>query len=256
MTARLICQLLVILTISSDSMSYDSIKRKQKLRSNTLDLPAIKQKVLLYIAENGETNIYQIGEQCQIGYSTAHSSIKALEKQGLVQLRSERKNEKGVIAKSYVLTINGLYQSIYAKHYWHEKILIAEKRKDLVGKSFLEWMKLIQSLNNSEIEHEANTQIGYYANENLKPSLLELQASNIFLMDDFSDTLFDLIILTAMITNNNVLCDVLKIIESYPSIKSKLKRQNQIYMEGLKRDMKRLEIIKASFEKSNLTASS
>jgi hypothetical protein len=253
----LLCQLLVIVTISSDSMTYDSIKRKQKLHSYApLDLAAMKEKVLLLIAENGETNIYQVGEQCQIGYSTAHSSIKALEKQGLIKLRSAHKNAKGVIAKSYGVTTKGIYQSIYAKSIWLEKVTLAEKNKSLVGNSFLEWMKFIQLLNNSEIEHEVNTQIGYYANDNSNPSLLELQAGNTFLMNEFSDALFDLIILTAMITNNVVLSDILKIIEKYTTIKNKLKRQIKIYEHGLKSDIKRLETITACFEKSNITTTS
>ena len=80
-TVRLIYQLLLIVTISSDSMLYDSMKRKQKLTINTkTELSEMKEKVLFCFAENGEMNIYKVGKRCGIGYSTAHSSIKALEK--------------------------------------------------------------------------------------------------------------------------------------------------------------------------------
>ena len=83
----------MIVSIISDSMLYDSINRKQKPSFNTqIELPAMKEKVLLRFAECGELNIYQISKDCKIGYSTAHSSIKVLEKDGFVRLRSASKS--------------------------------------------------------------------------------------------------------------------------------------------------------------------
>jgi predicted transcriptional regulator len=250
-TVRLICQLLLIVTISSDSMLYDSIKKQHKPYNHTQnELPAMKEKVLLCFAENGEMNIYQISQLCEIGYSTAHSSIKALERKRLVRLKSASKNEKGVIAKSYDLTAKGIYQAIVAKSSWNEKTAIAEKRKKLLGQNFLDWLKFIQDLNDKGIEKQVNTQIGYCIGDYSTPSLLELRYSSPYRYDDsVDDSLFDLTILTKIITQNNVLGNILNVIEKYPSIKKKLQKLIEEQIQWDKDDLKKLEMIKAEFEK-------
>ena len=249
-TVRLICQLLLIVTISSDSMLYDSMKRKQKLTINTkTELSEMKEKVLFCFAENGEMNIYKVGKRCGIGYSTAHSSIKALEKEGLVRLTSARKNEKGVIAKSYDLTVKGVYQAIVAKSSWNEKVAIAEKRKQLLRQNFLDWMKFIQDLNNADIEKEVNTQIGYSIRSCSAPTLLELRYRQPYIDDSIDDILFDLTILSRMTIQENVLSNVLNVIEKHPSIKNKLQKQIEEQIRSYEDDLKKLAIIKAKFEK-------
>ena len=231
-------------------MLYDSINRKQKPSFNTqIELSAMKEKVLLRFAECGELNIYQISKDCKIGYSTAHSSIKVLEKDGFVRLRSARKNEKGVIAKSYDLTAKGVYQAIFAKSSWSEKIKIAEKRKNLLGQNFLDWMKFIQELNNGDVEKQVITQIGYCVSDNSTPSLLELRYSSPYrYFDSVDDSLFDLTILTKMITEKDIRENILNVIEKYPSIKNKLQKLIEEQIQWDKDDLKKLEMIKAEFE--------
>ena len=152
--------MLLIVTISSDSMMYDSIKRKQKLSSNTqTELPVMKKKVLLCFAENDEMNIYKVAKLCGIGYSTAHSSIKSLEKEGFVQLKSEKINEKGVTAKEYGLTTKGVHRCLCAKLSWHEKVVIVEKQQSLLKPNVLEGMKFIEALNDSHIEELVSSNI-------------------------------------------------------------------------------------------------
>lgn len=249
-TVRLICQLLLILTISSDSMMYDSIKRKQKWSSNTpIELPVMKERVLLSFAENGEMNIYQISKLCEMGYSTAHSSIKALEKDDLVQLVSTKENEKGVIAKSYDLTVKGVYQAITAKSPWREKIAVAEKRKELLGQNFLDWMKFIRALDDAEIEENVNTQIGYSITGYSAPTFLQLRYSSPHIYDDsIDDVLFDVTILTRMTTQKDVLGKVLNAVENYPAIKNKLQKLVEEQIRWEKDDLNKLETIKAELE--------
>lgn len=99
----------MLVTIDSDSMRRDSIKNMMERYTNTLaELPDRKKKVLLFFAEKGEANSYKVSEDCKMQYSTTHSSVKALEKEGFVRLKSEKINEKGVTAKVYTLTLKGL----------------------------------------------------------------------------------------------------------------------------------------------------
>jgi predicted transcriptional regulator len=232
-------------------MAYDSIKRKQKPSGNTqIELPAMKEKALLRFAECGELNIYQISKDCKMGYSTAHSSIKALEKDGLLRLKSASKNEKGVIAKSYDLTAKGVYQAIVAKSSWSEKIKIAERRKKLLGQNFLDWMKFIQDLNSADIEKQVIAQIGYCVSDSLTPSLLELRYSSPHrYFDSVDDSLFDLTILTEMITQKDIRENILNVSEKYPSIKNKLQKLIEEQIQWDKDDLEKLEMIKAEFER-------
>jgi len=229
---------------------YDSIKRKQKWSSNTpIELPVMKERVLLSFAENGEMNIYQISKLCEMGYSTAHSSIKALEKDDLVQLVSTKENEKGVIAKSYDLTVKGVYQAITAKSPWREKIAVAEKRKELLGQNFLDWMKFIRALDDAEIEENVNTQIGYSITGYSAPTFLQLRYSSPHIYDDsIDDVLFDVTILTRMTTQKDVLGKVLNAVENYPAIKNKLQKLVEEQIRWEKDDLNKLETIKAELE--------
>ena len=231
-------------------MLDDSIKRKQKPSNNTqIALPVKKERVLLCFAENGEMNTYQISKLCEIGYSTAHSSIKALEKDDLVQLASIKTNEKGVIAKSYDLTVKGVYQAITTKSPWREKIAIAEKRKELLGQNFLDWMKFIQALNDAEIEENVNTQLGYSITGYSAPTFLQLRYNSPHIYDySIDDILFDVTILTRMTTQKDVLDKVLTSVENYPAIKNKLQKLIEEQIQWEKEDLNKLETIKAELE--------
>lgn len=236
----LLCQLLLIVTISSDSMWYDSIKSKPKIHSNTQpELAEMKEKVLLYIAENGETNIYRIGEHCKIGYSTAHGSIKALEQQGLVQLMSARKNEKGVIAKSYGLTAKGLYYAIYKQSPWHEKIRVAEKSKDLLKPNVLEWLNFIETINDAHIEEAINNQI----------SATLSYSDPLYFIDVIDDFFFATIIIPEMIIYHESYCKIMKIIQCYPRIKSILLKDLEEQIAWAKEDLRKQSIMQEEFEK-------
>jgi predicted transcriptional regulator len=232
-------------------MMGDIIKRKQKPLSNTpIERPPMKAKVLLCFAKNGELNIYQISKLCDMGYSTAHSSIKTLEKDDLVQLVSTKENEKGVIAKSYDLTVKGVYQAITAKSPWREKIAIAEKRKELLGQNFLDWMKFIRALNDADIEKDVNSNIGYSITGYSAPTFLQLRyGSPRIYNDSIDDVLFDVTILTRMTTQKDVLDKVLNAVEKYPAIKNKLQKLVEEQIRWEKDELNKLETIKAVFEK-------
>ncbi len=198
-----------------------------------------KKTALLFFAEKGEANIYKLSEECKMRYSTGHSSVKALEKEGFVRLKSEKKNEKGVTAKVYGLTTKGLYRCIYAMSTWHKKILIAEKWQSLLKPNVLEWMKFIETLNDSNIEKTINEQIG---------SFLSYCNDAGFFIDVVDESFFDAF-LAAMIDFDETYNKVMHEIGSYPRIKERLLRNLEEDITWREEDVKKYRMMKARLEK-------
>jgi len=71
-------------------------------------LPLRQIQVLKFIAENGPASAYQIMLRIKMPYATSQKSVKDLERQQFILLHEERKNEKGMNAKIYRLTLKGL----------------------------------------------------------------------------------------------------------------------------------------------------
>lgn len=92
---------------------------KENERNKIPGLSTRRSQVLFFIAENGPANIYQIKRKLNLpSYSTAHGSIKALEKEGLIQMQQEKQTEKGVHAKVYELNFFGLVYSLLYEDSW------------------------------------------------------------------------------------------------------------------------------------------
>jgi len=222
-------------------MRRDSIKNMMERYSKALpELPDRKKKVLLFFAEKGEANIYKVSEDCDMRYSTAHSSVKALEKEGFVRLKSEEINEKGVTAKVYGLTTKGLHRSIYAMSTWHEKIVIAEKWQSLLNPNVLEWMKFIEVLKDPNVEKMVSDQIG---------SFLSCCNDAGFFIDVVDESFFDAVLAT-MIDFDETNSKVMRKIGSYPRIKERLLKLLEEDIAWRQEDVKRYSMIKAGFEKA------
>jgi hypothetical protein len=66
-------------------------------------------QVIMLLAMTGPLNIYQIKQKLSLpSYSTAHKTVKDLEKEGLLRMQGVKKTAKGVYAKIYELTFLGL----------------------------------------------------------------------------------------------------------------------------------------------------
>lgn len=230
----------MIVTISSDSMRHDNIKKKLKKESNAVpELANRKKTVLLFIAKTGNVNIYQISEDCNLRYSTAHSSVKSLEKEGLVRLESAIKNEKGVPATLYGLTTKGLHRSIFDLPTWHEKTLIAEKWQTLLNPNVIEWMKFIEALNDPKTEEMVNSQIG---------SFLNCSDDLDFFVDVIDDPFFDALLAT-MIDFDGSYTAVMQTLVNFPRIKQRLPRLLEEDIKWQEEDLERRRRIKAEIEK-------
>lgn len=109
----------MILSCKSDIMIKDNIKNKQaKIRIPQLS--SREAEVLIYLAEAGPSNIYQIQQRLGLSsYSTAHTAVKALEKGGLIRIQALEKSMKGVTAKVYGLTFSGLIYALTHGDAWN-----------------------------------------------------------------------------------------------------------------------------------------
>ena len=221
-------------------MKHDNITKKVKKESNAVpELANRKKTVLLFLARTGNVNIYQISEDCGLRYSTAHSSVKSLEKEGLVRLYSAVKNEKGVTATLYGLTTKGLHRSIFDLPTWHEKTLIAEKWESLLNPNVLEWMRFIEALGDSKAEEMVNSQIG---------SFLNYSNDLGFFVDVIDDLFFDAILAT-MIDFVDSYTTVMQTLTSFPRIKERLPRLLEEDIKWQEEDLERRKKIKAEIEK-------
>lgn len=230
----------MIVTIDSGSMRPDSIKKMMKIQSDTVpELANRKKTVLLFFAKNGKANIYRIEKECKIRYSTAHSSIKSLEKEGLVQLKSKEINKKGVPATIYGLTTKGLHRAIFELPIWQEKIAVAEKWQRLLNPNVVEWMKFIEALNDPRTEEMVNSQIGGFLNcsDDLG-----------FFVDAIDDLYFDALLAT-MIDFDDSYKIVMEKIASFPRILKRLPKLIKEDMAWREEDLKRYRRIKEELEK-------
>ena len=224
----------------TDSMWRERTNKVRKRDSNAMPkLPEKKKTVLLFFAEKDEANAYEVSEKCSLQYSTAHSSVKALEKDGLLRLKLEKINEKGVPTKVYGLTTKGAYWSIYSVSTWHEKILFAEKWQRLLKPNVVEWLKFIETLSDTRIEETLNTQIG------LSVSYSDLD----FFIDVIDDFFFAMVILPEMIIFHETYSKVMQRIQSYPRIKEILLKNLEEQIAWSKEDIEKQIRIKAEFEK-------
>jgi predicted transcriptional regulator len=224
---------------------YGNGQASENHRKNRTDLPEKMQQALLFVADYGESNIYRVKGSCNMGYSTAHNSMKTLENEGFIRLTAVRKNEKGVMAKYYGLTLKGLYHSIYAKSPWHEKVVLAEKRKELAHENFLTWMKFIEALNNPEIEKDINKQ---FSNAATTSFLFEHPFGARQYYSELDDSIFDLTVMTTLIVNPHFLDRFLAVISNFLSIKTKIHKLITEQMVAYQDDLKKLETIQNGLE--------
>ena len=224
---------------------FGSFQAPENQQKNRAELPEKMKQALLFIADNSESNIYRVKERCMMGYSTAHNSIKALENEGFIRLTGARKNEKGVMAKYYGLTLKGLYQSIYVKSPWHEKVALAEKRKELVHENFLTWMRFIEALNNPEVEKDINNQFSNLATTSF---LFESPFSSRQYYSELDDSIFDLTVMTTLIVNPLFLDRFLAVISNFPSIRTKIHKLITEQTVAYQDDLKKLETIQKGLE--------
>ena len=217
--------------------SFKEMKRRNI--NNVPELPDKKKTVLLFFANKGEANAYEVSEACGLEYSTAHSSVKALEKEGALQLKSEKINEKGVTAKEYGLTTKGVHRCLCAKLTWHEKVVIVEKRQSLLKPNVLEWMKFIEALNDSNIEEMVSSNIG---------SFLKVCKDMGYFIDVIDESSFDAVLAT-MIDFDETYAKVMRIIGSFPRLKERLLKVLGEDIVWREEDLNRYRRIKAEFEK-------
>ncbi len=222
--------------------SFQVLDNQKKSRT---ELPEKMKQALLFIADHAESNIYQVKEKCMMGYSTAHNSIKALENEGFIRLIAERKNEKGVMAKYYGLALKGFYQSIYVKSPWHEKVVLAEKRKELVHENFLTWMKFIEALNDSEVERDINNRFSDAAATSF---LFDSPLGFRHYCSELDDSIFDLTVMTTLIVTPLFLDKFLAVINNFPSINTKIQKLITEQIVAYQDDLKKLERIQKGLE--------
>jgi hypothetical protein len=77
-------------------------------KNDSINLTTRQAQVLKFLAEGGPANAYQIEKGTSMAYSTVQQIIKTALRLQFVILFSEAKNEKGVNAKAYRLTLKGL----------------------------------------------------------------------------------------------------------------------------------------------------
>jgi hypothetical protein len=233
-------------TASGGSLKRVSIKKIVKEQSNVAPQLADRmKKVLLFLAKNGEASPYKLQEKCKIGenenmrYSTAHRSIKALELEGLVRLKSETRNAKGAPTTTYALTTKGLHQAIYDLPSWQEKIVVAEKWQSLLNPNVIEWMKFIEALNDQKTEELVNTEIG---------SFLCCSDDLGFFVDVIDDPFFDALLSTMVIFDESYY-RILDKLEFFPRIKDRLLKLLEQDIMQYEDDLRRYQKIKSELQK-------
>ena len=185
---------------------------KQRNIYSIPELPEKKKKVLLFFADKGEANAYEVSGACKLQYSTTHSSVKALEKEGALRFRSEEINEKGVVAKTYEITTEGVHRCLCADLLWHEKVEIVEKQQNLLMPNVSEWMKFIESLNDPNTEEMVSSNIGGF---------LKVCKDQGYFIDCLDDSFFDAVLVT-MISFDETYTKAMSVIGSFPRLKEKL----------------------------------
>jgi DNA-binding PadR family transcriptional regulator len=203
------------------------------------ELPDKKKMVLLFFADRGEANAYEVSEACRLEYSTAYSSVKALEKEASLTLKSEKLNEKRVIAKTYEITTKGVHRCLCAKLPWHEKVVIVEKRQSLLKPNVLEWMKFIEVLDDSNIEEMVSSNISGF---------LKVSEDMGYFLDVIDESSFDAVLVT-MIDFDGTYAKVMRIIDSFPRLKARLLRLLRDDIAWREKDLDRYRQIKAELEK-------
>ena len=212
---------------------------KRKNVNTVQELPDRKKTVLLFFAGKDEANSYEVSQGCEFMYSTAHSSVKALEKEGAIQLRSQKINEKGVIAKGYALTTKGVHRCLCAKLTWHEKVVIVDKWQRLLKPNVSEWMKFIEALNDPSIEEMVSSNIGGF---------LKVSTDMGFFIDVIDESSFDAILVT-MIDSNETYTKVMSVIGRFPRLKERLLKLFEEEIAWREEDLNKHRRIKAEFEK-------
>ena len=209
-----------------------------KRRNIVPELPDKKKTVLLFFADKGKANAYEISEGCGLEYSTAHSSVKALEKEGALHLKSEKINEKGVTAKEYALTTKGVHRCLCAKLTWHEKVAIVEKWQSILNPNVLEWMKFIEAVNDSNVEEMVSSNISLY-----------LSGCNDigYFIDVIDESSFDAVLATMI--DLNMYSKIMQIIGNFPRIKDRLLKLLEEDISWREEDLKRYRMIKAELAK-------
>jgi hypothetical protein len=160
---------------------------KQRNIYSIPELPDKQKKVLLFFANIGEANTYEVSAACELQYSTAHSSVKALEKEGTLQFKSEEINKKGVVAKNYAITTAGVHRCLCASLPWHDKVEIVEKQQNLLNPNVLEWMKFLEALDDQNTEEMVSSNIGGF---------LQVSKDMGYFVDSIDDSFFDAVVVT------------------------------------------------------------
>lgn len=221
-------------------MQREGLKKMKRRNVSTIsELPDRKKTVLLFFADKDQANAYEVSESCGLEYSTAHSSVKALEKEGALQLKSQEINEKGVIAKAYALTTKGVHRCLCAKLTWHEKVVIVDKWQRLLNPNVSEWMKFIEALNDSNIEEMVSSNIGGF---------LKVSTDMGYFIDVIDESSFDAILVT-MIDFDGTYAKVMRVIGSFPRLKERLLKLLEEEIALREEDLNRHRKIKAEFEK-------
>lgn len=149
-----------MVSLSTKRQTLRKIKRR---RINKLpELPDKKKAVLLFFANNEAANAYRVSEACGFEYSTAHSSIKALSKEGFLQLADVKINEKGVTAKEYKITARGIHRCLCINTPWHDKVLIVKKWQRKLNPNVSEWMEFIEALNDPRTEEMFSSNVSIF----------------------------------------------------------------------------------------------
>jgi predicted transcriptional regulator len=221
-------------------VQYGSFKKMKRRNIYSIpELPDKKKTVLLFFADKGEANTYEVSEACNLEYSTAHSSVKALEKESSLRLKSEKLNEKGVTAKTYEITTKGVHRCLCAKLPWHEKVIIVEKRQSLLMPTVLEWMKLIEALDDSNIEEMVSSNISGF---------LKVSEDMGHFLDVIDESSFDAVLVT-MIDFDGTYAKVMRVIGSFPRLKERLLKLLEQDISWREEDLQRYRRIKAELER-------
>ncbi|MEM2189693.1 MAG: MarR family winged helix-turn-helix transcriptional regulator [Nitrososphaerota archaeon] len=134
-----------------------------------INLTKNEEKVLKFIAVNGETSAYQASKALKIRYSNAHVAFKSLERKNLIMQSRTLINIKGAPIKTYTLTRAGALAAIMMG--WRGEG--AEKHAELEPLVFGKWTHLKRFIPDAELSAALQEAISDFIPE-LQQRLAEL----------------------------------------------------------------------------------
>lgn len=163
-----------------------------RMKLGNIALTKRQVDVLIYLAKNGEANIYNIMKGTRLTYSTVHKAVKQLSELHLIRQIAEVKNIKGVTAKVYEITTSGLIAALATGKIWKE----AEQIISLWNKKAPLTLKKWKHFTKHELEEATRQIITRIANETLGRIIIggECEHADQLFAKTFDDFFFDIVI--------------------------------------------------------------